>query len=247
MAELTIDPKDIAESLRRHVEGFRPETEREEVGRVTETGDGIALVEGLPGAMALELLEFAEGIYGLAFNLEIDEIGVVVLGEAEGIEQGDPVKRTGRVLSVGVGDGVLGRVIDPLGRPMDAKGPIRLEDQRVLELQAPSVVNRQPVKEPLQTGIKAIDAMTPIGRGQRELIIGDRQTGKTAVAIDAIINQRDLWGTDRQVRCVYVAIGQKASTVAEVVAALEANAALDYTVVVNAPAAVPSALKFIAP
>jgi F-type H+/Na+-transporting ATPase subunit alpha len=247
VAELTIDPKDIASALRKHVEGFRPETERQEVGRVVETGDGIARVAGLPGAMALELLEFAEGTYGLAFNLEIDEIGVVVLGEAEGIEQGDPVKRTGRVLSVGVGDGVLGRVIDPLGRPMDAKGPIDFEDQRVLELQAPSVVNRQPVKEPLQTGIKAIDAMTPIGRGQRELIIGDRQTGKTAVAIDAIIDQRDLWGTDRQVRCVYVAIGQKASTVAEVVAALEANGALDYTVVVNAPAAVPSALKFIAP
>jgi F-type H+/Na+-transporting ATPase subunit alpha len=247
VAELTIDPKDIASALRKHVEGFRPETERQEVGRVVETGDGIARVAGLPGAMALELLEFAEGIYGLAFNLEIDEIGVVVLGEAEGIEQGDPVKRTGRVLSVGVGDGVLGRVIDPLGRPMDAKGPIDFEDQRVLELQAPSVVNRQPVKEPLQTGIKAIDAMTPIGRGQRELIIGDRQTGKTAVAIDAIIDQRDLWGTDRQVRCVYVAIGQKASTVAEVVAALEANGALEYTVVVNAPAAVPSALKFIAP
>jgi F-type H+/Na+-transporting ATPase subunit alpha len=247
VAELTIDPKDIAEALRKHVEGFRPETEREEVGRVVETGDGIARVAGLPGAMSLELLEFSEGVYGLAFNLEVDQIGVVVLGEAEGIEEGHPVKRTGRVLSVGVGDAVLGRVIDPLGRPMDAKGPIQFEAQRVLELQAPSVVNRQPVKEPLQTGIKAIDAMTPIGRGQRELIIGDRQTGKTAVAIDAIINQRDLWGTDRQVRCVYVAIGQKASTVAEVVAALEANGALDYTVVVNAPAAVPSALKFIAP
>jgi F-type H+/Na+-transporting ATPase subunit alpha len=247
VAELKIDPKDIASALRKHVEGFRPETEREEVGRVEETGDGIARVAGLPGAMALELLEFPGETYGLAFNLEVDEIGVVVLGEAEGIEEGDPVKRTGRVLSVGVGDGVLGRVIDPLGRPMDAKGPIRFDEQRVLELQAPSVVNRQPVKEPLQTGIKAIDAMTPIGRGQRELIIGDRQTGKTAVAIDAIIYQRELWGTDREVRCVYVAIGQKASTVAEVVAALEANGALDYTVVVNAPAAVPSALKFIAP
>jgi F-type H+-transporting ATPase subunit alpha len=247
VAELTIDPKDIAEALRRHVEGFRPETEREEVGRVVETGDGIARVSGLPGAMALELLEFSEGVYGLAFNLEADQIGVVVLGEAEGIEEGDPVKRTGRVLSVGVGDAVLGRVIDPLGRPMDAKGPIQFEAQRVLELQAPSVVNRQPVNQPLQTGIKAIDAMTPIGRGQRELIIGDRQTGKTAVATDAIINQRELWGTDRQVKCVYVAIGQKASTVAEVVAALEANGALDYTVIVNAPAAVPSALKFMAP
>jgi F-type H+/Na+-transporting ATPase subunit alpha len=247
VAELTIDPKDIATALRKHVEGFRPETEREEVGRVVETGDGIARVAGLPGAMALELLEFPGETYGLAFNLEVDEIGVVVLGEAEGIEEGDPVKRTGRVLSVGVGDGVLGRVIDPLGRPMDAKGPIRFETQRVLELQAPSVVNRQPVKEPLQTGIKAIDAMTPIGRGQRELIIGDRQTGKTAVAVDAIINQRELWGTDRAVRCVYVAIGQKASTVAEVVGALEANGALDYTVVVNASASVPSALKFIAP
>jgi F-type H+/Na+-transporting ATPase subunit alpha len=247
LAELTIDPKDIAEALRKHVEGFRPETERQEVGRVVESGDGIARVAGLPGAMALELLEFSEGVYGLAFNLELDQIGVVVLGEADGIEEGHPVKRTGRVLSVGVGDGVLGRVIDPLGRPLDAKGPIRFEEQRVLELQAPSVVNRQPVNQPLQTGIKAIDAMTPIGRGQRELIIGDRQTGKTAVAIDAIIDQRDLWGTDRQVKCVYVAIGQKASTVAEVVAALDANGALDYTVVVNASASVPSALKFIAP
>ena len=250
MAELTIDPKSIAEALRKHVEEFEPETEREEVGRVMETGDGIARVEGLPGAMALELLEFPGETYGLAFNLEVDQIGCVILGEAEGIEQGDPVKRTGRVLSVGVGDGVLGRVIDPLGRPLDGKGPIRFEEQRVLELQAPSVIDRQPVNEPLQTGIKAIDAMTPIGRGQRELIIGDRQTGKTAVAIDAIINQRENWATDdpaKRVKCVYVAIGQKASTVAEVVGALEEAGALDYTVVVNAPASVPSSLKFIAP
>jgi F-type H+/Na+-transporting ATPase subunit alpha len=250
VAELTIDPKAIADALRKHVEEFEPQTQREEVGRVTETGDGIARVEGLPGAMALELLEFPGEIYGLAFNLEVDQIGCVILGEAEGIEQGDSVKRTGRVLSVGVGDGVLGRVIDPLGRPLDGKGPIRFEEQRVLEIQAPSVVSRQPVNEPLQTGIKAIDAMTPIGRGQRELIIGDRQTGKTAVAIDAIINQRENWATDdptKRVKCVYVAIGQKASTVAEVVGALEEAGALDYTVVVNAPAAVPSSLKFIAP
>jgi F-type H+-transporting ATPase subunit alpha len=245
-----IDPEEIARALRKHVEGFEPETEREEVGQVMETGDGIARVQGLPGAMALELLEFPGETFGLAFNLEVDEIGCVILGEAEGIEQGDPVKRTGRVLSVGVGDGVLGRVIDPLGRPMDGKGAIRFEEQRVLEMQAPSVVNRQPVNEPLQTGIKAVDAMTPIGRGQRELIIGDRQTGKTAVAVDAIINQRENWATGdpkKQVKCVYVAIGQKASTIAEVVGALEENGALEYTVVVNASASVPSSLKFIAP
>ena len=250
MAELTLDPQKIADALRRHVEGFDPHVEAEEVGRVQDTGDGIARVTGLPNAMANELLEFPGGILGVAFNLEEDQIGCVVLGEAEGIEEGSPVKRTGRILSVGVGDAVLGRVIDPLGRPLDGKGPIAYQEQRVLELQAPSVVQRQPVTEPLQTGVKAIDAMTPIGRGQRELIIGDRQTGKTAIAIDAIINQRENWATGdpkKQVKCVYVAIGQKASTVAEVVGALEENGALEYTVVVSAPASVPSSLKFIAP
>jgi F-type H+-transporting ATPase subunit alpha len=253
MADTTqtfIDSKDVAEALRRHVDSFRPETEREEVGRVMETGDGIARVQGLPSTMANELLEFPHEIRGVAFNLEEDEIGCVLFGEAERIEEGDPVKRTGRILSVGVGDGLLGRVVDPLGRPADGKGPIQYEEERPLEVQAPSVIMRQPVKEPLQTGIKAIDAMTPIGRGQRELIIGDRQTGKTAIAVDAIINQRDNWGTGdpkKQVKCIYVAIGQKSSTVREVVEALEASGALEYTVIVNAPASLPASFKYIAP
>jgi F-type H+/Na+-transporting ATPase subunit alpha len=247
MAEMTIKPEEIAEALRRHVEGFEPEVREEEVGRVVETGDGIARVIGLPGTMANELLEFKGGVYGVAFNLEPDQIGCVVFGEAEAIEESDPVKRTGRILSVPVGDAMLGRVVDPLGIPMDGKGPIQAEDNRALEVQAPSVIMRQPVNEPLQTGIKAIDAMTPIGRGQRELIIGDRQTGKTAIAIDTIINQKQLWGTDQQVKCIYVAIGQKASTVAEVVAALEERGAMEYTVVVNAPASFPSSFKWIAP
>jgi F-type H+/Na+-transporting ATPase subunit alpha len=243
-AEQFIDSNDIAEALRRHVETFRPATAREEVGRVLETGDGIARVMGLPSTMANELLEFPHDVYGVAFNLEEDEIGCVLFGDPEGIEEGSPVKRTGRILSIGVGDGLLGRVIDPIGRPMDGKGEVRLDAERVLEVQAPSVVMRQPVKEPLQTGIKAIDAMTPIGRGQRELIIGDRQTGKTAIAVDAIIAQRENWASGdpkRQVKCVYVAIGQKDSTVREVVEALE------YTVIVNAPASLPASFKYIAP
>ncbi|MGH2740762.1 MAG: F0F1 ATP synthase subunit alpha [Actinomycetota bacterium] len=247
MAELTIDPNEITDALRKHVEGFRPKLEEEEIGRVMETGDGIARVSGLPGAVANELLEFPHGIFGLAFNLEADEIGCVLFGEAQRIEEGDPVTRTGRILSIPVGDALLGRVIDPLGRPLDGKGPIQAEEQRPLEVQAPSVVARQPVKEPLQTGLKAIDAMTPIGRGQRELIIGDRQTGKTAIAIDTIINQRPLWGTERQVKCTYVAIGQKASTVAEVVGSLEEHGAMEYTVVVNAPSSFPASFKYIAP
>jgi len=251
VAELTIGAAEIAEALKKHVESFKPEVEREEVGRVLETGDGIARVSGLPGCMANELLEFPGSIMGLAFNLEEDQIGVVLLTEEpEKIEQGDPVKRTGRILSVPVGDGLLGRVIDPLGRPLDGKGPLRSKEDRVLEIQAPTVIQRQPVKEPLQTGIKAIDAMTPIGRGQRELIIGDRQTGRTAIAIDTIINQRDNWATGdpkKQVKCIYVAIGQKASTVAEVVGGLEEHGALEYTVVVNAPASFPSPFKFVAP
>src|SRR5919199_5680951 len=187
---LDIDPQRIAEALRANVESWRPSVEREEVGRVTETADAIARVSGLPRTMANELLEFPGGILGLALNLEEDEIGCVILGEASHIEEGDPVKRTGRILSVPVGDGLLGRVVNALGEPIDGKGPVRSEETRALEIQAPSVVQRQPVKEPLQTGIKAIDAMTAIGRGQRELIIGDRQTGKTAIAIDTIINQR---------------------------------------------------------
>src|SRR5947199_4209010 len=251
MAELTISSEEITEALRRHVESFRPEVMREEVGRVTTAGDGIARVEGLPGTMANELLEFGGGVVGVAFNLDVREIGCVILSEDfEQIEEGDEVKRTGRVLSVPVGDAFLGRVVDPLGRPTDGKGDIQAEAERPLEIQAPSVVQRQPVKEPLQTGIKAIDSMTPIGRGQRELIIGDRQTGKTAILIDTIINQRTAWETGdpaKQVKCIYVAIGQKSSTVAEVVGALEANGAMEYTVVVNAPAAYPASFKYIAP
>jgi F-type H+-transporting ATPase subunit alpha len=248
--ELIISPEEIADALRKYVEAFEPTMEREEVGRVLIAGDGIARVSGLPAAMANELLEFPGGILGLALNLEETEIGCVILGEASHIEEGDPVKRTGRILSVPVGDGLLGRVVNALGEPIDGKGPVRSDETRVLEIQAPSVVKRQPVKKPLQTGIKAIDAMTPIGRGQRELIIGDRQTGKTAIAVDTIINQRENWASGdpkRQVKCIYVAVGQKASTVAEVVQALADNDALEYTVVVNAPASDPAPFQYIAP
>jgi len=220
---LTFDPQSIADALRKNVESWTPSVEREEVGRVMLAGDGIARVKGLPRAMANELLEFTGGVLGLAFNLDEDEIGCIILGESEHIEEGDLVKQTGKILSVPVGDGFLGRVIDPLGNPIDGKGPVPEEARRNLEVQAANVVDRQPVKEPLQTGITAIDAMTPIGRGQRELIIGDRQTGKTAIAIDTIIAQRDNWATGdpkKQVRCIYVAIGQKVSQVARVVAVL---------------------------
>jgi F-type H+-transporting ATPase subunit alpha len=245
--ELTISSNDIAAALRKYVEGYEPTMEREQVGRVLEAGDGIARVSGLPLTMANELLEFPSGVLGLAFNLEEEEIGCVILGEASHIQEGDPVKQTGRILSVGVGDGCLGRVVNALGQPIDGRGPITHEDTRNLEVQAPSVVRRQPVKEPMYTGIKAIDSMTAIGRGQRELIIGDRQTGKTAIAVDAIINQRSLWGTDRAVKCIYVAVGQKASTVAEVVQSLFDNGAMEYTVVVNAPASDPAPFQYIAP
>ncbi len=244
---LNIDPASIAEALRRNVESYTPSVEREEVGRVIETGDGIARVIGLPRTMANELLEFPGGILGVALNLDEREIGCIILGESSHIEEGDPVKQTGNILSVPVGDNFLGRVVDGLGRPLDGKGPIQAEDQRILEVQAPNVVSRQPVKEPLYTGIAAIDAMTAIGRGQRQLIIGDRQTGKTAVAIDAIIAQRENWGGDREVRCIYVAVGQKASTVAEVVETLRENGALDYTVVVNAAASDPPPFQYLAP
>jgi F-type H+-transporting ATPase subunit alpha len=245
--QLSIRPDDIAAALKKHVDSFRPSLTREEVGRVTETGDGIARVEGMPSTMALELLEFPGGLLGMALNLDVREIGCVVFGDASGIEEGDEVKHTGRVLSVPVGDGFLGRVVDPLGRPVDDKGDVEAETTRALELQAPSVVQRQPVKEPLETGIKAIDAMTNIGRGQRELIIGDQKTGKSAIGLDTIINQRQHWGTDRQVKCIYVAIGQKASTVREFVGALEEHDALDYTVIINAPADLPAPFKYIAP
>src|SRR5256885_910930 len=251
MAELTIRPDEIRDALARFVQEYEPEgASREEVGTVTECGDGIARVEGLPSAMANELLEFENGVRGLALNLDVREIGVVILGEFNEIEEGQQVKRTGEVLSVPVGDSFLGRVVGPLGEPMDGKGPIEDTELRLLETQAPSVVERQPVKEPLQTGIKAIDAMTAIGRGQRELIIGDRQTGKSAIAIDTIINQRANWESGdpvRQVPCVYVAIGQKGSTIARVRGALEDAGALEYTTIVAAPASDPAGYKYIAP
>jgi F-type H+/Na+-transporting ATPase subunit alpha len=229
------------------VESYTPSVDREEVGRVLETGDGVARVSGLPRTMANELLEFSGGVLGVALNLDEDEIGCIILGESSHIEEGDPVTQTGKILSVPVGDGFLGRVVDGLGRPIDGKGAIRADDERNLEVQAPNVVSRQPVKEPLYTGIAAIDAMTAIGRGQRELIIGDRQTGKTAVAIDAIIAQRENWGTDKAVKCIYVAVGQKASTVAAVVDTLRVNGALEYSVVVNASASDPAPFQYLAP
>jgi F-type H+-transporting ATPase subunit alpha len=251
MAELTIRPDEIRDALARFVQEYEPEgASREEVGTVIECGDGIARVEGLPSAMANELLEFENGVRGLALNLDVREIGVVILGEFNEIEEGQQVKRTGEVLSVPVGDSFLGRVVGPLGEPLDGKGPIEDTELRLLETQAPSVVERQPVKEPLQTGIKAIDAMTAIGRGQRQLIIGDRQTGKSAIAIDTIINQRANWESGdpvRQVRCVYVAIGQKGSTIAQVRGALEEAGALEYTTIVAAPASDPAGYKYIAP
>jgi F-type H+/Na+-transporting ATPase subunit alpha len=252
MAELTIRPEDIREALERFVESYEPgAAATEEVGVVVECGDGIARVSGLPSAMANELLEFEDGTRGIALNLDVREIGVVVLGEFSQIEEGQRVKRTGEVLSAPVGDGFLGRVVGPLGAPLDGKGPIEGHtEQRQLELQAPSVVQRKKVNEPLQTGIKAIDAMTPIGRGQRELIIGDRQTGKTTIAIDTIINQKQNWESGdptRQVRCVYVAIGQKGSTVSQVRQTLEDAGALQYTSIVFADASDPAGFKYIAP
>jgi F-type H+/Na+-transporting ATPase subunit alpha len=250
MAELTISSDEIRGALERYVSSYTPEVSREEVGIVSDAGDGIAHVEGLPSAQANELLEFADGTLGVALNLDVREIGVVVLGEFAGIEEGQPVKRTGRVLSVPIGDAFLGRVVDALGNPIDDRGDIENEGFRELELQAPNVMARQPVKEPLQTGIKAIDAMTPIGRGQRQLIIGDRKTGKTTVAIDTIINQRANWESGdpaRQVRCIYVAIGQKGTTIAGIRGTLEEQGALEYTTIVAAPASDPAGFKYIAP
>src|SRR6266568_2905064 len=251
MAELTIRPEEIRDALARFVEEYEPDAAaREEVGVVAEAGDGIARVEGLPSAMANELLEFEDGTRGLALNLDVREIGVVILGDFSKIDEGQQVRRTGEVLSVPVGDGFLGRVVGPLGAPLDGKGPIEDTELRPLEVQAPSVVQRQKVSEPLQTGIKAIDAMTPIGRGQRELIIGDRQTGKTAIAIDTIINQKGNWESGdpaRQVKCVYVAIGQKGSTIAQIRQSLDDAGALAYTTIVAAPASDPAGYKYIAP
>jgi F-type H+-transporting ATPase subunit alpha len=250
MAELTISSDEIRGALERYVSSYSPELSREEVGTVADAGDGIAHVEGLPSTMANELLEFQDGTLGVALNLDIRDIGTVVLGDFTHIEEGQPVKRTGRVLSVAVGDAYLGRVVDALGNPIDDRGEIASEGFRELELQAPNVMNRQPVKQPLQTGIKAIDAMTPIGRGQRQLIIGDRKTGKTTVAIDTIINQKANWASgdpEKQVRCIYVAIGQKATTIASIRGTLEEKGALEYTTIVAAPASDPAGFKYIAP
>jgi F-type H+-transporting ATPase subunit alpha len=250
MAELTISSDEIRSAIAGYVSSLETETSREEVGIVSDTGDGIAHIEGLPSAMTNELLEFEGGVLGVALNLDVREIGAVVLGPYGGLAQGQQVKRTGEVLSVPVGDGFLGRVVDPLGAPIDGLGDIEKEEDRILEVQAASVVQRQSVSEPLQTGIKAIDAMTPIGRGQRQLIIGDRKTGKTAVCVDTIINQKQNWETgdpQQQVRCIYVAIGQKGSTIAGVRQSLEDAGALEYTTIVAAPASDPAGFKWLAP
>ncbi len=250
MTELSIRPDEIRDAIARNVESFTAGTSREEVGQVTQTGDGIARVEGLHSAMTNELLEFEGGLKGLALNLDVREIGAVLLGDGSKIAEGQSVKRTGEILSVPVGDGFLGRVVDPLGNPIDGLGPIAADGRRALETQAPTVVQRQPVKEPMLTGLKAIDAMTAIGRGQRQLIIGDRQTGKTAVAIDTILNQRENWKSGdkkKQVKCIYVAIGQKGSTIAAVKGALEEFGAMEYTTIVAAPASDPAGFKYLAP
>jgi len=242
MAELSIKAADIADVLRRNLEGFTPGVTGEEVGRIRDIGDGIARITGLPNVAVNELLEFEGGTTALALNLDEDSIGAVVLGDVSGLQEGQIVRATGRILSVPVGDGLLGRVVDPLGRAIDGLGPLGTSETRRLEIQAPGIIDRQPVKEPLQTGIKSIDAMTPVGRGQRELIIGDRKTGKTSIAIDTVINQRG-----QGVKCIYVAIGQKGSTVAQTVETLRAHGAMDYTIVVNSPASDPASFKYLAP
>ncbi len=251
MTELSIRPEEIRDALDSYVRSYEPGTaSREEVGRVTDAGDGIAHVEGLPSAMTNELLQFEDGTLGLALNLDVHEIGVVILGEFSAIEEGQEVKRTGEVLSVPVGDAFLGRVVNPLGTPIDGLGEIASDERRALELQAPNVVQRKSVHEPLQTGLKAVDAMTPIGRGQRQLIIGDRQTGKTTVAVDTIINQKEFWDSgdpQKQVRCIYVAIGQKGSTIAAVRGTLEEAGAMEYTTIVAAPASDSAGFKYLAP
>lgn len=250
MAELTISANDIEGAIASYVSSFEAGTGREEIGTVIDAGDGIAHVEGLPSVMTQELLEFAGGVLGVALNLDEHSVGAVILGDFAKIEQGQQVKRTGQVLSVPVGDAFLGRVVNPLGEPIDGRGEIAASGTRALELQAPSVVQRKGVSEPLQTGIKAIDAMTPIGRGQRQLIIGDRKTGKTAVCVDTILNQRKAWETgdpNKQVRCVYVAVGQKGTTIASVRRALEEGGAMDYTTIVAAPASDAAGFKWLAP
>jgi F-type H+-transporting ATPase subunit alpha len=242
VAELTINTADITAAIKKNLEGFTPDVSLTQVGRVVEVGDGIARVSGLPDAAVNELLEFESGVVGLALNLDEESIGAVVLGEVDSIEEGQSVKATGEILSVPVGDGVLGRVVNTLGQPVDGKGPLSNVQPRRMEIQAPGIMGRKPVHEPMQTGIKAIDSLIPIGRGQRELIIGDRKTGKTTVAVDTILNQRGLG-----VKCIYVAIGQKASTVAQTVATLTEKGAMDYTVVVVAPASDPAPFKYLAP
>ena len=250
MAELTIRPEEVRAALSNLFQNYKPTTTQQEVGRVVQAGDGIARVVGLPNVVANEMLEFPGDLIGIALNLEPEQLGVVILGDANAVEEGMPVSQTHNVLSIPVGDAYLGRAVDALGNPIDGKGPLdksKIDGTRELELQAASVINRQPVTEPLQTGIKAIDAMIPIGRGQRELLIGDRQTGKTAVAIDTIVNQKQYWGTDKAVKCIYVAIGQKNSTVAEVLNGLNEAGAMEYTTVFNAPASAPGAFKYLAP
>jgi len=250
VTDLSISAKDITSALQSMVDSYTPVTASEQVGRVVETSDGIARIVGLPGTMANELLDFGGGVMGMAMNLDEHSIGAAVFADASRVEEGQTVKRTERVLSVPVGDALLGRVVDPLGNPIDGKGPLdasKLDGHRPLEVQAPGVTQRQPVNQPLQTGTKVIDVMTPIGRGQRELIIGDRQTGKTAIAIDAIINQKQFQGTPDQVKCIYVAVGQKGSTVAQVVETLHKFGAMEYTTVVSAPASSPAPFQFIAP
>jgi F-type H+-transporting ATPase subunit alpha len=250
MAELTISADDIQGAIEDYVSSFTADTAREEIGTVIDAGDGIAHVEGLPSVMTQELLEFPGGVLGVALNLDEHSVGAVILGDFEKIEEGQQVKRTGEVLSVPVGDAFLGRVVNPLAQPIDGRGDIEAETRRALEIQAPSVVQRQGVSEPLQTGIKAIDAMTPIGRGQRQLIIGDRKTGKTAVCVDTILNQRQNWETGdpkKQVRCVYVAIGQKGTTIASVHRTLEEGGAMDYTTIIAAPASDSAGFKWLAP
>jgi len=250
MAELTISSDEIRSAIENYTSSYSPGATREEVGQIISAADGIAQVSGLPSVMSNELLEFPNGVIGVAQNLDTDSIGVVILGDFEILKEGDEVKRTGEVLSIPVGDKFLGRVINPLGQPIDALGDIEAEENRALELQAPSVLQRQPVEEPLQTGMKAIDAMTPIGRGQRQLIIGDRKTGKTAICIDTILNQKANWESGdktKQVRCIYVAIGQKGSTIAGVRRTLEEHGALEYTTIVAAPASDSAGFKWLAP
>jgi len=239
---MAMRPDEIVAILRRQIEEFETELQVEDLGSVLMVGDGIARVYGLEGALAGELLEFPKGTYGMVLNLEQDNIGVVILGPYEHIKEGDPVRRTRRVVQVPVGEALIGRVVNPLGQPLDGKGPIKAEKYRPIESRAPGVVDRVSVREPLQTGLKSIDSLVPIGRGQRELIIGDRQTGKTAIAVDTILNQKD-----QDVICIYMAIGQKASTVAAVVDTLVKHGAMDYTIVVSATASEPSPLLYIAP